>query len=171
MIRVVLIGFMGSGKSTLGKRLAKRLNVTFIDSDAEIENRYGKSIGDIFTQKGESYFREIESNFIDSMKEEEGFVLATGGGMPCFGKNMLKLKALGTTIYLERSAKELAHRLINAKSKRPLLEGLSEDELLKFIEDRLHQREEIYRSADVILPREDQNVDAIQQLMEILQPQ
>lgn len=170
MKRVILVGFMGSGKSTLGKKLAHRMNIPFIDSDSEIEKHYNKKIGELFTEHGESHFREIEKAFIETLKEKGDFVLATGGGMPCFDKNMYNLRSLGTTIYLERSAKELVHRLINAKSKRPLLEGLSEDELLSFIEDKLHQREEIYRSADVILPREDQNVDSIQQLIEILQP-
>ena len=170
MKRVVLIGFMGSGKSTLGKKLAKKLDIPFIDSDAEIEKHHNKSIGEIFADNGEFFFREIEAKFIDSLQDESSFVLSTGGGMPCFGSNLEKLKSLGLTLYLERSPKELAHRLHNAKQQRPLIAGLSKDELVDFIEDKLVLREEFYKQADVILDREEQTPAAIQQLLHHLQP-
>jgi shikimate kinase len=98
-------------------------------------------------------------------------VLATGGGMPCFGDNLQKLKDLGVTLYLQRSSKELAHRLINAKNKRPLIEGMAEDELLAFIQSKLQQREEYYKTADIILDREEQNPEVIQRLVDHLLPE
>lgn len=170
MKRVVLVGFMGCGKSTLGKKLANRLNIPFIDSDAEIEQYYKKSIGDIFSEYGESHFREIEKSFIKTLKNKSEFVLATGGGMPCFGENMSLLNEIGTSFYLQRSPKELVNRLMNAKKKRPLLEGLTDEELTSFVETKLSMREEYYRKATFILDRTEQTVDFIQQTIHLLHP-
>ncbi len=171
MKRIILIGFMGAGKTTLGKKVAKSMGLPFIDSDRAIEEHFHKSIGEIFTENGESYFRTLETEFINSLKMKNDFVLATGGGMPCFDKNMDLLNDLGTTFYLERSPKELAHRLFNAKSRRPLIDGMEENELVSFIEDKLSLREDYYRAASVILTREDQNVESIQELANLLHPQ
>lgn len=171
MKRIILIGFMGAGKSKLGKLLAKRLTIPFIDSDLEIEKEHQKSIGELFGEYGESHFREIEAQFIRSLSNRESFVLATGGGMPCFHSNMSLLNNLGTTFYLERSPKELMHRLINAKQQRPLIVGLDEDDLLKFIEDKLTEREEYYKQSAVVLSREEQTIDAIERFTLLLHPQ
>lgn len=171
MKRIILIGFMGSGKSTLGKKLAKRLSIPFIDSDAEIEKEYNKSIGELFGEYGESHFREIEAHFIRSMYSRESFVLATGGGMPCFHANMSLLNNLGTTYYLERSPKELMNRLTNAKQQRPLIAGLAEEDLLDFIENKLSEREEYYKQASIVLSREEQTVDALERFTLLLHPQ
>lgn len=168
MRRVILIGFMGSGKTTLGKEIASRMGIPFIDSDQEIETHFQKSIGDIFTENGESFFRTLETEYIQALDLRDDFVLATGGGMPCFDRNMELLNEIGTTFYLNRSAKELARRLYNAKSRRPLIEGLDEAELLPFIEDRLNRREEYYRKSTVILTREEQNPESIQRFTELL---
>lgn len=172
MMRIILIGFMGSGKTTLGKKIANKLNVPFIDSDREIEAHYNKSISEIFVEFGESHFREIESEYIDALDLRDDFVLATGGGMPCFGDNMDRLNQLGPTFYLKRSPKELAHRLKNAKSKRPLIEGLEETELLEFIEDKLELREEYYNKSGILLSREEQTPESIIQFAHhLVQPQ
>ena len=170
MKRVILVGYMGCGKSTLGKKLANRLNVPFIDSDEEIEKINQKSIGEIFGTVGESGFREIEKEFISSFNPDEEFVLATGGGLPCYEKNMRLLNELGLTFYLERSAKELVQRLLNAKAKRPLIDGLSNSDLLSYIEDKLSEREEYYRQATFVLSREEQTVDAIEKFTLLLDP-
>lgn len=161
---------MGSGKTTLGKKLASKLSVPFIDSDQAIEAHYQKSIGELFAENGETCFRDIEKNFIESLGIEGAFVLSTGGGMPCYGNNMELLKELGVTFYLERSPKELAHRLINSKQKRPLLEGLSEDELLSFITEKLAIREDYYRMSHFTLDREEQDVKTITQMVDLLHP-
>ena len=170
MHRIILIGFMGCGKSTLGKKIANRLGIPFIDSDKEIELKYQRTIGDLFGEHGESGFREIESEFIESLLDKESFVLATGGGMPCFHGNMGRLNKLGKTFYLERSAKELANRLSNAKSKRPLIDNLSKDDLLIFIEDKLDERKDYYKKAKVILSRDEQTPEELERLIHLLEP-
>ena len=170
MKRVILIGFMGCGKSTLGKKIARQLKIPFIDSDAEIEKQQQMSIGEIFGKVGESGFREIETVFIKGLSTNEEYVLATGGGLPCFNKNMERLNELGTTFYLDRSAKELANRLKNAKTQRPLLVGLSDEELLDFIEVKLNERDEYYKLSQVILNRDDQTAAEIVNLTDLLHP-
>lgn len=170
MKRVILVGFMGCGKSSLGKKLANRLNIPFLDSDEQIEKISQKSIGEIFGTLGESRFREIEKDYILSFEANNEFVLATGGGLPCYEKNMNRLNELGVTFYLERSPKELVHRLHNAKTKRPLIDGLSNDELLSYIEDKLSEREEYYRQATFVLSREEQTVASIEKFIHLLDP-
>jgi len=170
MKRVILVGFMGCGKSTLGKKLANKLSVPFIDSDAEIENHFQKSIGELFAEYGESHFRELEREYIEALDLREDFVLATGGGMPCFGENMDRLNATGTTFYLERSPKELSHRLANAKTQRPLISGMEKEELLEFIENKLQEREEYYKKANVILSRNEQSPEGIMSFLKHLHP-
>ncbi len=170
MKRVILVGFMGCGKSTLGKKLANKLEIAFVDSDLEIENHFQKSIGELFAEHGESHFREIEREYIDALDLRDDFVLATGGGMPCFANNMEQLNKTGTTFYLERSPKELANRLANAKKQRPLIEGLNKDELLGFIESKLGEREEYYKKADIVLGRNEQTPEAIMSLLKHLHP-
>lgn len=171
MKRIILVGFMGSGKTTLGKKVANRLQVPFIDSDIEIENHFKKSIGELFAEFGESHFREIEREYIDALDLRDDFVLATGGGMPCFADNIDRLNAIGTTFYLERSAKELTHRLAHAKTQRPLIEGLEESDLLEFIEAKLQEREESYRKANVILARNEQTPEGITSFLGHLHPE
>ncbi len=169
MERIILIGFMGVGKSTLGKKIAKRLNVPFIDSDQEIEKSHNKTIGEIFAEFGESRFREMEREFLRSLDKTKPFVLATGGGMPCYGNTMAELNKIGQTFYLKRSSKEILHRLIHAKKKRPLIDGLSEDDLLVFIESKLEERREFYKKAFYTLEREEQNIDQFEKIIHLLQ--
>ena len=129
--KIILIGFMGSGKTTFGKKLASKMNLPFIDSDMEISMNENKSINEIFEAYGENHFRDLESAFIKNLKDtNEGFILSTGGGLPCFGDNMEVLNQLGTTIYLEMNPKALLKRLENGLDERPLLKDLSENELL-----------------------------------------
>lgn len=170
MKRIILIGFMGSGKTTLGKKLANKLQVPFIDSDKEIEKHFGQSIAEIFTQFGESHFREIEAEFIQSIPKDSEFVLSTGGGMPCFSNNMDLLNEIGYTVYLQRPSKELAKRLTQGINKRPLLEGLSSEELLKFIDDRLKVREHYYLKAQLTPHRNDQTPEKLAGMISLLLP-
>lgn len=152
-MRIILVGYMGSGKTTFGKTLAKRLNLPFLDSDKEIAKKENKSINSIFEQLGETEFRKMESAFINSLKDaDEAFVLATGGGLPCFNNNMDLLNALGTTIYLEMSPKALLKRLENGIDQRPILKQLNEDQLLNHIETQLDARSTFYKQAYIIFP-------------------
>jgi shikimate kinase len=171
MTRIILIGFMGSGKTTLGKKLARKLELPFIDSDQAIEEQHQRSIGELFAEQGEAHFRTLEREFIEKLLSQSvSFVLSTGGGMPCFGNHMELLKQLGTTLYLKRSPKELANRLQNAKTVRPLIKDIDEDELPGFIEERLKEREGYYNQAELILDREEQDVKRLLPLLHHLHP-
>ena len=121
MTRLILIGFMGSGKTTLGRALAKELGLTFIDLDNYIELRRCKSINRRFEESGEDGFRTIERNLLHEVCEFENVVISAGGGTPCFFDNIDYMNAQGTTIYLQVSNERLLERLRIAKSRRPLL--------------------------------------------------
>jgi shikimate kinase len=162
---------MGAGKTTLGKKLAKALDLHFLDSDQLIEQQQGMSIGKLFAEKGETHFREIERECLNGLFNcDQPFLLATGGGMPCYGNAMQTLNELGTTIYLQRSAKELTQRLLNAKQTRPLIEGMSGEDLHEYITSKLAEREEFYRKAQIILDRTQQDVHSITALFRQLHP-
>ncbi len=163
---IILVGFMGCGKTTLGRKLARQLDYTFVDADDAIEERYKISVKDIFAKFGEAHFRKLEREFILSLKDQENIVLSTGGGMPCFGDNMQLLNEIGITFYLQRSVGELASRLINAKKPRPLIMGKNYDELMEFIADLLPKREVFYLQAEHVLNREQQTPMFIQFLLQ-----
>ncbi len=143
---VYLIGFMGCGKSTLGKRVAAQLGYQFIDLDTYIEQKYMTTIHQLFEKQGEAYFREIESK---SLHEINGYelVIATGGGTPCFHNNMEWMNKNGTTIYLELSNEALFSRLVGAKYKRPSVKNLDETQLKEFISTKMAERIIIYQQA------------------------
>jgi shikimate kinase len=161
---VFLVGYMGVGKSTLGKKLAQRLGVEFIDSDSFIENQIGISIADYFEQFGEENFRELERKFLLQLSESS-CVVATGGGLPCFGDAMEVMNEKGITIYLHRPPKELFQRLKNAKKERPLIARLSEEELLEYITKQLKDREVFYSKAKFIVPRELHHLNALYEII------
>lgn len=156
---------MGSGKSTLGEKLAMELKIPFIDSDKVIEEIANMSIAAIFKEKGEETFREMESMFIQSLANIPSFVLSTGGGMPCFNNNMLFLNELGLTVYLKNTSDVLADRLLNGKNARPLIEGKSKQELIQFIDDNLLQREKFYSLAKLTVENNSQEIVPILKLI------
>ena len=140
MKQIFLVGYMGAGKTTLGKLLADKLNLEFIDLDHYIENRYHKTVGSIFAEKGEGEFRLIESNMLHEVGEFENVLIATGGGTPCFHDNMEYMNKQGITVYLKTTPEVLHRRLRIAKGKRPLLRGKSDQELMNFICMNLERR-------------------------------
>jgi shikimate kinase len=144
---IFLIGFMGSGKSTLGKELAYKLNYTFIESDAWIEAEENRTIADIFGQSGEPYFRQLERSFISYTQILEDCVIATGGGMPCYENNMEIMKKLGTTIFLEVEPDILVERLKKEIEHRPLLS--SSDDLRVSVDELLQIRKPFYKMAHI----------------------
>lgn len=148
---VILIGFMGVGKTSLGKKLAKKMGYDFIDTDKWIEQKTGLSIPEIFEQNGEAYFRKLERNCVEEIKVIQNTVISVGGGLPCFGNTMELLKSFGITIYLKLEAKEIARRLAESKIERPLINGLKENELEKYVEKKLLEREKHYSKAKYTL--------------------
>ena len=165
MAVIILIGYMGSGKSTLGKKVARKLNYEFLDTDSMIEERAGMTIADIFDQFGEPHFRTLEHDLLLSLKDRDKIVIATGGGMPCFKGNMDLLNELGKTFYLNRSVNELVHRLTNAKRVRPLIAGKSAEELSSFVAQNLAVRNPFYKKAKFILERDQQTAEFIETVL------
>lgn len=143
---------MGCGKSTAGKKLAKKLGYKFIDVDNLIEEAQGITIAEIFETQGEDAFRKIEQEMLATTFELENVIIATGGGAPCFYNNMEAMNANGLTIYIEMSPKALISRLKGAIDERPLLKGKSDEELLSFISEKLEERNPFYTKAKTIVP-------------------
>lgn len=148
---IFLLGPMGSGKSWLGIRLAERLNVTFIDLDQQIEQGEAATIAEIFERSGEAGFRELEHVYLRRLEGMAAAVVATGGGTPCFFDNMEWMNARGITIYLKTPPDILLSRLLPAQDTRPLLRGLSGQDLEAWLEKMLQQREPFYRKAHITL--------------------
>ena len=147
MIRIFLTGYMGSGKTTLGRALAADLNVQFIDLDHYIEQRYRKTIAQLFAENGEDGFREIERRMLHEVGEFEDVIISTGGGTPCFFDNIEFMNAQGTTIYLDVPVERLFIRLCIARSKRPLIKDKDDEELRAFIIEQLEKRAPHYSKA------------------------
>jgi len=147
---VYLLGFMGSGKSTAGKKLASLLGWSFIDIDTRIEEYAGKTIPEIFSHDGEEYFRKLESKILKSLKSQTNSIISTGGGTPCFGDNMDHMVETGLTIYLKLKPEQLKSRLADSTGDRPLIKDLNNDDLLSFIEEKLAYREKWYNRAEIV---------------------
>ncbi len=151
-MNVILIGYMASGKSTIGRVLAEKLNYNFIDLDDYIEKKEQISVGNIFKSKGEIYFRKLETNYLKAILENENHVvLSLGGGTPCYGDNMNLIlnDANSKSIYLKTSIPTLVSRLKNEKSKRPLIAHIETDDLLtEFIGKHLFERAQYYNLAE-----------------------
>ncbi len=151
MLRVILIGYMGAGKTTIGKQLAKELGVTFYDLDWYIETRMRKRVPEIFAERGEEGFRTIERNMLHEVAEFENVVISCGGGTPCFFDNMEYLNQQGTVVYLKCTPDVLFQHLKMGKGVRPLLAGKNDEELRAFITDQLAKREEYYLKANNVV--------------------
>ena len=150
MKAIYLIGYMGSGKSTLGKALAQRCEVEFIDLDDYIEARAGKKIREIFADDGEAAFRDLERRMLLEVSGKDCVLVACGGGTPCFGDNMELMNSHGTTILLQTSHERLFERLKRGRHKRPLIASLTDEELDVFIIEQLAKRMPHYsKSAEV----------------------
>ena len=146
---IFLIGFMGSGKTTVGKKLAAKLGCGFIDLDAAIEHREGAFIRDIIAEKGENYFREVESAALREVPLEDK-VISTGGGTACFFDNITWMKANGRVVYIEMDEAAIYSRLKTTNLEhRPLLKGLDDEGLKAFIHTKLQERLPYYLQADV----------------------
>ena len=140
---------MGSGKTTIGKQLAKKLDYSFIDLDQYIEEALNTSVSSIFSDKGEPYFRDIETSYLKKVLELKNSVISLGGGTPCFNNNMAIINIRSKSIFIDLPVKMLAYRLKNAKSKRPLINNKSDIELNAFIETLRSERSQYYNQADL----------------------
>ncbi len=158
---IYLIGFMGSGKTTCGKKLASRLGYDFIDLDEMIENKHRITIPNIFSKYDENTFRLIEQNTLKQTFDLQKHVIATGGGTPCFFNNMDLMNASGLTIYIRMHPKSLHQRLKASKKKRPLIEQRPEGEVLTYIEEMLNRREVFYNQARIVVKGENLDINDI----------
>ena len=147
MNRILLIGFMAAGKTTLGKALAKELGLQFIDLDHYIESRYHCSVSQLFAERGEEAFRQIERNMLHEVAEFEDVIIATGGGTPCFFDNMDYMNSKGVTVFLEAAVDVIHTRLTIARIQRPLVKGKSAEELRAYIAEMLDYRMPYYSRA------------------------
>ena len=147
MRRIILIGYMGSGKTTVGKALSKETGMMFYDLDWYIESRMRKSVSQIFAEKGEEKFRQMEYNMLHEVAEFEDVIISCGGGTPCFFDNMDYLNQQGDVVYLKATPETLYKHLLMAKVERPLLKGKSPDELIASITEHLKEREPFYEKA------------------------
>ena len=147
MKRIILIGYMGSGKTTVGKALSKETGMMFYDLDWYIESRMRKTVSQIFAEKGEEGFRKIEYNMLHEVAEFEDVIINCGGGTPCFFDNMDYLNQQGDVIYLKATPETLYKHLLMAKVERPLLKDKTPEELIAYITEHLKEREPFYEKA------------------------
>ncbi|MXV17132.1 shikimate kinase [Hufsiella ginkgonis] len=150
-MKIFLTGFMGCGKSTLGRKLANKLSYSFVDLDKVIEQNAGMPIPRYFEAFGETAFRELEKNTLQTTAFPEDTVIATGGGLPCFHDNMQWMNEHGISAFISLPPKVLADRLNTAQEERPVLQNLKGEALLEFITKKLAEREPFYRKANYIL--------------------
>lgn len=162
-----LVGYMGCGKTSIGRRLARRLGVAFTDTDALVEQAEGACVADLFRYEGEAYFRRRERDAVERTLAEGGDrVVSTGGGLPCWEDNMERLNKAGTTVYIRRPATQIAARLSPyGRRKRPRLQGLDDGELRAYMTRNMAEREPFYLLARHTLDGEhlsdDELVDAL----------
>lgn len=168
-MRIYLIGFMGSGKTTLGRKLAQKLNCAFADLDERLSAHTGKSIPQLFDSLGEAGFRKLEQQILHGTQNDSDLVVATGGGTPCFFDNMDWMNKQGRTIYLFMPPKALAGRLESSGVERPLIGDLTGDELTTYIEKKLTEREEFYQKAQMMVSGLDLTADRMLSYLETAQ--
>ena len=169
-MKIVLLGYMASGKSTIGREISKKLDMKFIDLDDYVSKRENRSISEIFKVKGEIYFRRIESLYLSEILNSKGnFILSLGGGTPCYSNNMeLILNSEASSIYIKTSIKTIVSRLTAEKSKRPLVADLENDKLTEFVAKHLFERRFFYEQATITMNTEDKSAEEITTELRIL---
>lgn len=168
-MRVFLIGFMGVGKTTIGKRLASSLEVPFLDLDHWIESQEGMTVQEIFDVKGEKYFRALEKEWVLQENKSSG-VYALGGGTPCNQDHINALLSQGICLYLQMSSKALSSRLAQSKSERPLIAAIKHnpEALQSFVEEKLKERRVFYEKAPLIFNCHGMNAERYELLADLL---
>ncbi len=170
-MRLYLIGYMATGKSTLGRKVAKRTELPFLDTDKMLEDAEGAACADIMTYAGEEYFREAERRALEQTAEYEDVIVSTGGGLPVWGDNQAWIAEHGGSVYLKRTPEQILSRLSpHGRQKRPKFRGKSDEELLQFMHEHLAEREPIYAKADVVIDCDTLNdYEIVDKLVELIQ--
>ena len=171
-MKIILLGYMGSGKSTIGKALANELNLSFIDLDHTMEKQMGMTISDFFEASGELKFRRLENEVLGNvLAENDRMILSTGGGTPCYGNNLQLMKSApnAKVFYLKASIKTLTERLLLEKDTRPLIQSIGDENLPEFIGKHLFERSNFYLQADHVLDIDQKSVETIvKEIVELL---
>ena len=152
---------MGSGKSYIGRNLAKNLNLGFLDLDDYIEARAGATIAEIFANNNESYFRKLERRMLEETKQCHQYIISTGGGTACFFDNMDWINQNGISIFLDTSIPIIFERLLRKKAHRPLIANKSDKEILEFISQKLEERRPFYEKANIVLSKNSEEEDVL----------
>ena len=160
-MRLFLVGYMGCGKSTVARKLANKLGLKVVDLDQEIVRYADKSIPEIFKTEGEDAFRTREREELRKWFGKNDFVMATGGGTPCFFESMDEMNGCGISVYLQMTPKTLVGRLTESGEERPILKGLSEEKMLEKVEKQLIKRERYYKRATVTVNGMSLDIDAL----------
>mgnify|MGYP002522438079 CR=1 FL=1 len=154
-MRLYLVGYMGCGKSSIGRKIARRLGVEFIDTDAVVEQAEQATIADIIGYAGEEYFRRCERKALDDTALHANAIVSTGGGLPVWHDNMERIHALGTSVYIRRTPEQILSRLSPyGRQKRPKFRGLDDEQLLAFMHENMAEREPVYAQADFVIDGE-----------------
>jgi shikimate kinase len=166
VMRVFLLGYMGVGKSTIGKKISSRLGLKFMDLDQVISSKENLKITQIIENKGEEYFRKLERETLKEVSNLDDVLIATGGGTPCFFDNIDWIKQVGTSVYLKLAEKVLIKRLSYNLESRPLLKGKNEIELTDFVNQHLKSREAFYKRADISFDTLNFDAERLEELVE-----
>ncbi|KRP26641.1 MAG: shikimate kinase [Cryomorphaceae bacterium BACL22 MAG-120619-bin32] len=162
-MHIILLGYMASGKSTIGKQLSKKLGIPFLDLDTYIYEKENKSVSEIFLQNGEIYFRKKEHEYLrEVLENQQDFILSLGGGTPCYANNIeLILNKNSISIYLKASIQTLSNRLLKNKNLRPLVAFLEDDQVPEFIAKHLFERRFFYEQARKVVVIDQKSVSEI----------
>lgn len=164
-MRIYLIGYMGCGKSTLGRRLSQHTGLQFVDMDHYIEERNCKTIPRIFAEEGEAEFRNKERKALEELSQFNDIIIATGGGAPCFFDNIDVMNRSGKTIFMNIDPEILADRLLKSKTERPLIKGKSREELVAFIDETLKKRNKFYQQAHIQITQPDIDLNQLMSMI------
>ena len=167
-MKIFLIGFMGSGKSTIGRRLTELLGFDFVDTDRFVEMLHKTTVAQIFEQQGEAAFRKMERHILQVLQQRDFAVISTGGGMPCYADNMEVMLASGKVVYLKTSPQTLTRRLLRSRTERPLIKGKTEKELQQYVVEKLTEREPFYSRAHIVIQTENFSMEALLQSLNMM---
>ena len=162
---IFLLGFMGAGKTTIGRDLANSMNFKFIDLDEYIEKKENSTVFDIFNKKGEKHFRQLEHYSLKELILLNNIVIATGGGAPCFFNNISIMNKYGLTIYINVDSQTLFSRIKKTKDKRPLLKNIDDKQMLNFITKKVIEREIYYKQSKKIVNYKNLSIDKLKSII------